>query len=216
MSYILEALKRADRERQRGIAPDIHAQPEGLPNADHRERRRRLPWAGVLLGGALGLALTAGWQYWVRSSPVQTVASPATIERPTPSRPPSVAASAAAVAQAPPVPKSAAPAAPAAPIRMVPPVVAAAPFLAAPAVRPASQPPELLTLQTLPESAKRLISTMKLGGAIHSARAADRLLIVDGQVLREGDQVAAEVVLEQIQPRSAIFRVQQHRVEVPY
>ncbi len=60
------------------------------------------------------------------------------------------------------------------------------------------------------------MSALKLVGAIHSTRAAERLLIVDGQVVREGDSVAPGVLLELIRPRSAIFRVGLQRVELQF
>jgi general secretion pathway protein B len=71
-------------------------------------------------------------------------------------------------------------------------------------------------LQALPPEIRQRVPTLKLSGSILSPRRADRLLIVDGQVAHEGDAVAPGVVLEQILPRSAVFRFQQHRFEVPY
>ncbi len=58
MSYILDALKRADAERERGTVPGVHAQPMPLPSlATERPRRT---W---LIGGAVAVAalLLAVW-----------------------------------------------------------------------------------------------------------------------------------------------------------
>ncbi len=53
MSYILDALRRAEAERQRGQVPGLDAQPSGaLPDAD---APRRLP-GGVLAAGVLVVA----------------------------------------------------------------------------------------------------------------------------------------------------------------
>ena len=71
-------------------------------------------------------------------------------------------------------------------------------------------------MREAPDDVRRQLTALKLAGGVHSQRAADRLLIVDGQVAREGDAVAAGVVLEQILPRSAIFRVRDARVELPF
>ena len=122
-----------------------------------------------------------------------------------------------AVAPAPPPPTVAVAAVAPAPIPpFLPPQPAPSPITKAIAPASAAGANIALTLQQLPEPARRHLGALKLGGAIHSQRAADRLLIVDGQVVREGDTVAPGVVLEQIRPRSAIFRWQQYSVELAH
>ena len=51
MSYILDALRRADSERERGAVPGIHALPLPAPSADEFVRRTPWPWlvAALLL-----------------------------------------------------------------------------------------------------------------------------------------------------------------------
>lgn len=61
MSYILEALRKAEAERRRGAVPDLHAQqvlPAGAAGADAGQTRARWwPWlAGIALLGAAGAA----------------------------------------------------------------------------------------------------------------------------------------------------------------
>ena len=64
MSYILDALRRADAERQRGAVPGLHAQPvagvmnPGATAPGAPARRLGLAAAALLL---LGLAVAAGW-----------------------------------------------------------------------------------------------------------------------------------------------------------
>ena len=63
MSYILEALKKADAERDRGAVPDLHAQgmlPEAAFEGDPAGRSR--PWLWLLAG--VGLALIVGVAWW--------------------------------------------------------------------------------------------------------------------------------------------------------
>ena len=55
-----------------------------------------------------------------------------------------------------------------------------------------------------------------IGGAIFSDVPAARLLIVAGQLLREGDAVAPGITLEQIRPRSAILRWRALRYEMAF
>ena len=56
MSYILDALKRAEAERERGQVPGLNAQPVPVAAASGSPRRLGL-WLGVLCGTALGTAL---------------------------------------------------------------------------------------------------------------------------------------------------------------
>ena len=83
MSYILDALRRAEaeRERERGQMPGPHAQPPVPPVAQRRPASRR--WQAPLIGFAL-LALLAGlaaWlgggRWWSGAGPSAPVAAPA-------------------------------------------------------------------------------------------------------------------------------------------
>ena len=69
MSYILDALRRADAERERGSVPGLHAQPAMLGEAD--ADLRRPAHTGRWLGAGLGLALLAllGWWLLGRDTP---------------------------------------------------------------------------------------------------------------------------------------------------
>ena len=51
MSYILDALRRADAERERGAVPGLHSQPVAAPETIATPARRRWP-----LGLAVALA----------------------------------------------------------------------------------------------------------------------------------------------------------------
>ena len=82
MSYILDALKRADAERERGAVPGLHAQPAALPLPDEAGSSALPPWAWGLGGLGLAVAAMLAWTLW-RDDP-----APAT----TPSRPPQATA----------------------------------------------------------------------------------------------------------------------------
>ena len=77
MSYILDALRRADAERQRGAVPGLHDQPALLqPEADGpaplATAARGLMWAG---GGVLLAAALAGAWWLGRGSPAPGAAA---------------------------------------------------------------------------------------------------------------------------------------------
>ena len=57
---------------------------------------------------------------------------------------------------------------------------------------------------------------MAIGGAIYSDSPASRFVLVNGQVVREGEAAATGVTLERIGPRSLLLRWRELRIEVPY
>jgi len=76
VSLILDALRRADSERERGAVPGLHAQPVPVASADAPPAARATPWQWIALAaGALLLAVLA-WVIAGREAPRQ-VAVPA-------------------------------------------------------------------------------------------------------------------------------------------
>ena len=79
MSYILDALRRADAERERGAVPDLNAQPLALTAvAGEPAARAAVPWAWLGAGAALALVGVAAWQVaqGLCLSPPQLVTDP--------------------------------------------------------------------------------------------------------------------------------------------
>ena len=191
MSYILDALRRADAERQQGGVPGLHT-PVGPQSALPAPQSPWLWWggAGVLLLIVFG---ALGW-WWTRPALVlvAAVASPAT----------------APVTVIPPPPPAAAP---------LPIVVSAAPVPAAvPAAVPTAVPtaPKTVPLQQLASDLRRELPPLVVGGSVWSDSAASRFVILDGQVTREGESVAPGLVLERIQPKAVVLRWRDMRVEI--
>ena len=103
MSYILDALKRAESERGRGAVPNIHAQPDVVGDGGGR-RAGWLRWgtaAGVTLVLLLGASAGAWW--WSRDPPVVGKPAGVAVDAPAPTRatPPLVARPAPAMPPAP-------------------------------------------------------------------------------------------------------------------
>ena len=276
MSYILDALQRADAERGRGNVPGLHARqlPTALEEAAAARTglRRPLVWGGLLV---LVLAATvAGLWMWrspaspsapvvtatasqtapattpvagpplpaavpvVPAVPVAPVVSPAAPTAPTatppaalaPSAPASVGAppappatvQAAAVARAAPQPAATAP--PAASDTPVTPAVAPASATPAPraATAPAptspagssAAPAETPLLSGLPEDLRRQIPALVITGVVHADNPAQRLLVVNNQVLTQDGQLGPDLVLETIGSRHSVFRFRGTRFRV--
>ena len=229
MSYILEALKKSQAERQLGELPSIHAPQVQLHPAPVAGGARRLPlWLGLGAAciAAIGLWL---WQPWQAAVPVAAplaAAVPAPVAAVAPAPAPVVAAPVAVPAPAPVVAAAPAPVvarpvpAPVsmpepAPVQPAP-VAKAAPVPAAPV--PAAVPVEEIIpgLRDLPEPIQRQIPAIALGGYIYSKDPADRLLLIDKVQRHEGEEVAPGLVLDKLQPKAAIFSFRGYRYRVPY
>lgn len=234
MSYILDALRRADSERERGAVPSLHSKPvpPALADADDEGERSRiqpLHWAvGGLSLTLVGLLL---WLFLGRDAaepPAATVANPPPpvagmmpSAQPMPPVPPPVPIP----AEAPPVASPSTPPIPA-PVQTAPPmqrkaqVAAAVPTQrAASKVRPAvSAAPEapVQSISELPDDVRRELPQLQVGGAMYSQNAANRMLILNGQVFHEGDKVANNLVLEQIKLKSAVLSYRGYRYGINY
>ena len=211
MSYILDALKRADAERERGAVPGLHARPVAplvAPAADARKRLALTVATAVVLGG-----IATGLAFW-RAPAEPPVPAPAVAA----TAPPRVAAPA-ATALAPPTPAAVIPAAvptPApvaaaqAPAKPKPDLV---PKVAVPAV---AAPAAVALLSELTDDLRRQVPALAITGAVYSENPTQRLLLVNNQVLTQGSVAAPEVTLEEIRPTSSVFSFRGTRFRVAH
>jgi len=235
VSLILDALRRADseRERERGAVPGLHAQQMEPAAAETTAAVRVLPWLAVAIVAAAVLLAAAAWLVAGRDAP-RAAAAPAVAQSvaQAPALPP--APPAAAAASAPPVPApTASPPEPrpvAEPAPWTAPdggrkagteavAAAAAPTpevrtLTAPSVAPAEA--RITSREQLPEDLRAQLPPLAVGGSIYSASAAERSLIIDGRIVRENDRLTADLTLEQIRPKSAVLRFKGHRFEIVF
>ena len=226
MSYILDALKRADAERERGAVPGLHARQlttSATPSAYGTKNRI---W--LAMGATLALAgMAAGLWIWkapdsaLRLAAVDPVVASAPASAPIPALPlpqqPAVVVQQAAqlpqpalVLAAPKLaPKQAlAVAKPSPPKPKADPVARAA---SAPAALPAVQ-----LLGDLSENIRRQIPPLAITGSVYSDNPGKRLLLVNNQVLPQGSLAAPEVKLEEIQAKSSVFSFRGTRFRVAH
>lgn len=217
MSYILEALKKAQAERARGAIPDIEARPLAPPVADPETRRKPL-----LLGAALAAVVLAGAIAWF-AMPRQATAPaavPATKEPAivaAPRREPAPSAAPAPASVAPAVPASPAPSASAqsAPRpEAAPRSVAPLPPVARP--RPVDKPETVAQLQDLPPQIQREIPTLAVNGYIYASNPSERSVLINNHLRREGDQVAPGLTLEKLLPKEMVLNYRGYRYRIAY
>jgi general secretion pathway protein B len=68
----------------------------------------------------------------------------------------------------------------------------------------------------LPADVRAELPPLAVGGSMYSTTPANRTLIVDGRLYREGDLVASGLTLEEIRLKSAVFGYKGHRFEVRF
>lgn len=233
MSYILEALKKAQAERARGAVPGVDAQP--LPTIAPRAPAAQWLWiTGALAAVALGAVLLwpaaqTSRQTGTPAGPTPPVAmrteesapraaapaaqtpTPAPTPAPTPTPAPAPAARSAPTA---PVPASAAPAvSPAPPAKPARRMGETAPA-ATPAATPA--PERIALLQELPAQIQREIPPIAINGYLYASNPADRSVLINNRLRREGDQLADGLTLEKLLPSEMVLNYRGYRYRVSY
>ena len=236
MSYLLAALKRAESERSRGEVPGLHAQPTALvPPA---EGRRAVAW-WVAGGAALALSGVLAVVSWPRPDrpvaavvpapggrevlapvvPVSPVSVPARVDSPATPQPGRAEAPAARVASAtdpvrPRVVLAPSGGASESPLPAVPsPRVRA---VAAASAAASSDEERVYAVAELPAQIRSQLPTLTVGGASYSESPASRMLILNGQLYHEGDKLAPELTLQQIQLRRAVLSFRGYRYAISY
>ncbi len=235
MSYILDALKRADADRERGAVPNLRTptQHRAGVEAEHEppafSQPARSKW-WIALAVLLAAAVPGTWLLLRQPTPasdaVPTAANAdATNTAPSTSMQPAPAADEPALVQAdsldglgqtdkpgpeqnpepiltprpaPPVPK--------------PPAATPAPEPSTAEAPPPPPVPPAPAASAAPANAPPL----KVSGTTYSQNPALRMLIANGKVVQEGQEVEPGLKLEVIGPRSAVFNFQGSRYNVNY
>jgi general secretion pathway protein B len=244
MSYILDALRRADAERERGAVPSLHTQQYGaLPGDDDEAPRppRLLLTIIAALIVALGSALA--WNYWGGSDATRRAAAQGKVAAPPDSSPATHPAPLAITPSAPiasPAPAAAPPPlAPASPTPLPLPAAGATAAAIPDARRRLNEAAAQLTTPNrhrasraeagfasaptagsgqgrLPDALRRELPALAFGGASYSSDPASRMVIFNGRVFHEGDTIAPQLVLQQIKLKAAIFTYKGFRYEIEF
>jgi general secretion pathway protein B len=221
VSLILDALRKANAERERGSVPSLHSQPVVPPSAGTPLKPEVRPnWLWIAIGVALGLVAAATWVMIGRDAPAPSAAT----------------ANLAPAQQSAP---GATPAGPAAPSFPPPPAAASTDARTVAEPAPWRQPEErkvaradakdvtqvptlgnvsaearVYSREQLPPDIRAALPQFAIGGSVYSADPTARSLIVNGQLFRERDRLTQELALEEIKLKAAIFSFRGYRFEV--
>jgi general secretion pathway protein B len=213
MSYILDALRKAESERERdagaGLPPPVpggaafDAPPPSLI-------LRVLP--GLAVGLGLGLAGLLAWSWLGRdhsTAPgdgVRTPSSPQASVAPAEPTPPPQPSTLPTISATPPAPSVA---------QVPPPAPTAAPVLTPRQITPAPRLDEAGPAE-LPPDIRASLPPLVIGGAMHSDTPASRMIVINGRLFHEGDTLAPDLVLDKIQLKSAVLRYRGQRYTLTY
>ena len=245
MSYILDALKRADADRERDTAavPDLHAQADAARGVLAAARPSH-GWLMTLALAAAGVALAVLAWRWLDASPADAAPPLPVAQAPAPAQAlapstPALAPAATIIPAAPPLDASVPWVAPAiapepAPIPSLaskpalpphqpaaaatPAVVAAAPAVAGRPSAPASAAAEsrIYSMAELPPDIRSGLPALAVGGSVYSPKAASRIVILNGQVFREGDRPVDGLTVERIGLKSTVLAFRGTRFELKH
>jgi general secretion pathway protein B len=194
MSMILDALKKADAERQLGELPGLHT--SGWPGVAPVRRaglwRRTSTWLVL----AVPVLILAGL-FWLNrhdAAPLRVVPPlPAPAVLPALLMPPPRTSN--EIAMPPLLPRE---------VQKEAPKGRREAAAVAPDRKEAAG--RLLTLATLPANLQRELPALSIGGSMYSDVPAERMLLIDKRLLKEGEEVAPGLVLDSILPNGAILR----------
>lgn len=236
MSYILDALKKANAEREtgRGTVPGLHTQPvQGMSESPAQldvALKKRNALLLALVAALFLCTATMGALLWPvlkapapLPAPHTTTLAPPVMANASPTSPSITTAATATTAT------TGSSSAPAVPVRVTP-----APYNISP---PTSVPPEPVRQESpsapprprlaptqpltpvappLPANVRSALPPLVISGSTYSDNPAYRMLIINGQVYREGEFPAPELKLEQIRQKSALLSYKGNTYALPY
>jgi len=222
MSYILDALRKADAQRERDASRGIHANAASSLGSDRPSgfNSRVGMWTAIVIGIVVAVSAGSYFAFEGKSSASMTANN-------APAAQPAIVAPAKAIV--PPPPAHAMPQedmqarlqaefnaqrkSPQQPLsQAMPRASSQTPLPPTPQVLPQSPPTEAPAVAGLPADAPRI----SISGGVYSPNAAQRMLIVGGQVFNEGSEIAPGLVIDKIEQRTAILKFRGARYAVAY
>jgi general secretion pathway protein B len=194
MSYILDALRKSDQQRRLGGVPTLAtAAAMSVPSEIPTIVVRRL--LGLLLIAVIATAII-----WLRPSIMEMIMTGSVV----------------APAESPPALLPTQTAKPEVRIKVAVPVVVTADEPGKGLVKSVQNEMPRRKLQvepSKPESMRNALPVMSITVHAYSSKPEDRLVSINGQLLKEGDTLAPGLILEQITPEGMIFDYRGKRIQ---
>ena len=74
----------------------------------------------------------------------------------------------------------------------------------------------IYAIHELPDDIRRALPALNVGGSMYSNAPSDRILILNGMILHEGEKFNAELAVQQIRLKSAVLVFRGYRYELTY
>jgi general secretion pathway protein B len=213
MSLILDALKKAENERNTGIVRNV-PMPPAFSSYRQQQSAWRKPWPWIVLAAAVIAMGAAIWSGVTRNeAPVALrQEAPAAVK---PATHADVPREAEKMTEA--VPAEPQPARQKEKVIKKPAEKKRTPAAGETKLTQAATPePPIPTLRELPEQIQREIPTLAISGYIYSGNKADRTVLINKRLLREGDEAAPGLTLEKMTPNGMVLNYKGYRYRAGY
>lgn len=207
MSYILDAIRKSDHQRQLGATPTLQASP-AVASVPARAGPAPNGWLlAAAVGGLVGAGVLAGWLMSEKQAPGPALPVPTVSPQPTGGTPsaqraantPLHADTPSALDHAQDLPQTNTPdRAPAPPVA----VVSAEPVAEPKAAEAQGRPPALA----------RVIGDVTIAFHVYSGNPADRRVMIDNTMLRQGETLPSGMKVEEITPDGVVLVFEGQRV----
>ena len=202
MSYILDALKKSEQERQQGTSPHLHSVHGSIPPVKQSSvfKKRLVFWS--ISGGVFSFICGLGLFFFLHQQSLNETAPRQTIDRPVLSAEPQTSQT------------KALPEPPAQIIQnndtsphslaedksdiQLPDTTKESGSDPAVVIEPKPLPKSLPLLQDLPSELREKIPNLKFAGHTFSKNPSQRMIIINGKILREGSIIASNTHLTEI------------------
>ncbi len=231
MSYILDALKKSDQQRQRGMTPTLHTSQTNVIALQQPVYLFYTVLAAILICAGIAIGWLRPWQPEQALPEVKSILVKSTVVHAHPSNPvlqpelPKISRlPIPGILLLPPTPKPVvlaqeSPALkqdkpdqsiPKAVVKTLKAAVASAPEKTTP-MEVAPDQREVWAMAELPASILQQIPKISISGLVYSGDHEGRLVGINDQLMREGDYLAPGLKLEQITPDGVIFSFRKYR-----
>ena len=196
MSYILEALKKSDKDRKREEVPGLRS--DHSFSSPRREERKIPVWRQPVFLILLFITVSAlSWLLFLSRQQVETVEETDPVVAITPL----------------PVPEKTVVPTPELKLQTNKEVTEAmAEIVAAPEPEKPEKPvevPAIPLLEELPPDLKATIPDLSFAGHVYAAEGKQRMIMINMRVVREGDMVSSGLILEEIEENGVVLRYQE-------